>query len=432
MAMGGHGTSALNKFSYFNSTKLKEIAMLTRKSFIWNMMGSIVNAISSVILLIFVTRICHTEIAGIFSLGWVTAQLFMIIGNYGLRPFQASDINQTYKFSTYIFHRVITCTIMMIITLGLCLIKQYSFIESRIVILLCGYKMIEAFSDVFEGNLQQIGKLEQAGISLFIRTLISNIIFIIVIIITKNLDLALIGMFISASVLCVLFAILPNGKICLDNWIEKDALVSLFKIGAPLGSTLFMLAYMLNSPKYAMELVMPIEFQTYYSIIYTPAQVLNLLTALMVKPLLTTWAHYFNNEMYKEITQIVVKIVVAIAILTIIAVSIGGIIGIPILEFVYGLELKEYSFAFQIVLLGGGLNSLANIFYNALIVMRKQSKLFGIYLVGFLISLILPYLLIKRYFIFGGTLSYTIMMAVLNILMIRYILVVRRQLIDSN
>ena len=78
-------------------------------------MASGLNSVVSIILLLFVTTIAGTEDAGIFSLGFSTAQMMLCIGNYGMRNFQSTDIKDKYTFGTYLGSRILTNRIEMII-----------------------------------------------------------------------------------------------------------------------------------------------------------------------------------------------------------------------------------------------------------------------------------------------------------------------------
>ena len=63
--------------------KLDKIVRAEKKSeFFWNMLGSIANTSTTVILLMAVTNINGVYDAGIFSIAFATAQIMMIIGNY--------------------------------------------------------------------------------------------------------------------------------------------------------------------------------------------------------------------------------------------------------------------------------------------------------------------------------------------------------------
>ncbi len=56
----------------------------------WNMMGSLVNAAVSVLLLMMVTRTLGDEKAGIFSLGFSVSLMMLTVGMFEVRPFQSA------------------------------------------------------------------------------------------------------------------------------------------------------------------------------------------------------------------------------------------------------------------------------------------------------------------------------------------------------
>ena len=70
-----------------------------KKAFLWNMIGSTCYSGSSFLYLLVVTRICGATLAGFFSLSYATAQLLLQVGRYGVRTYQATDLNQKYSFS---------------------------------------------------------------------------------------------------------------------------------------------------------------------------------------------------------------------------------------------------------------------------------------------------------------------------------------------
>ena len=65
-----------------------------KKAFLWNMIGSTCYSGSSFLYLLVVTRICGATLAGFFSLSYATAQLLLQVGRYGVRTYQATDLNQ--------------------------------------------------------------------------------------------------------------------------------------------------------------------------------------------------------------------------------------------------------------------------------------------------------------------------------------------------
>ena len=115
----------------------------------WNFLGSFANACASAVLLLAVTRLCGAETAGIFSIAFVTAQMLMAVGNYGVRAYQVSDADGKIQFKEYKAHRIITCSTMLFFVLCFIFARGYSQPIAYIVLLMGGYKMIDSYADVY-------------------------------------------------------------------------------------------------------------------------------------------------------------------------------------------------------------------------------------------------------------------------------------------
>ena len=150
----------------------------TKAAFIWNILGSIAVAASSLLLLMFAGRAQGESAAGVFSIALAISQLFSTIGLFEMRNFQSSDLKEKYLFSDYFTFRIFACLVMMILSTVYIIFKGYAGIEFKVLFSMCVYKMFDSFVDVCYGMLQQKNKLEIAGKSLFFRTTICTILFI--------------------------------------------------------------------------------------------------------------------------------------------------------------------------------------------------------------------------------------------------------------
>ena len=83
-------------------------------NYIWNAIGGMLNAGQSVLVLIIVTRVCGLEAAGLYSIAFATGNLFMYLGNYGVRNYQVSDVDEKFPFRSYILHRLLTVALMLL------------------------------------------------------------------------------------------------------------------------------------------------------------------------------------------------------------------------------------------------------------------------------------------------------------------------------
>ena len=150
---------------------------IVRDSYIWNIVGSTLNSFQSVLFLVLLTRLVLLGESGIFTISFAYSNLFLTIGKYGMRYYQVSDQNNDYSLIEYTKSRFVTTFAMIITTVAVIYVvaykSNYSIRKTIIVYLVCFYRIPEAFEDVFQGNLQQNGRMDIASKSLAIRMIIS-------------------------------------------------------------------------------------------------------------------------------------------------------------------------------------------------------------------------------------------------------------------
>src|SRR5574344_59701 len=161
-----------------------------KKNFIWNLVGTTLNAFNSFFFMIIVMRVMGSEQAGIFTTTFSLACLFCIIGTYYGRVFHVTDISNKYTNKEYIVHRFITCFIMILITIIYAFAKGYNNYKFMILLLLSLYKCNEAISEIFFGIMQRNDKLYLVGQSLTIKSICSLLVFAITLYFSKNLILS--------------------------------------------------------------------------------------------------------------------------------------------------------------------------------------------------------------------------------------------------
>ena len=389
---------------------------IEKKGVIWNVLGSVANASASIVLLLVVTRICGTETAGVFSIAFVTAQMFMNLGNYGVRAYQVSDKYEVYSFKEYEWNRYITCFIMLLAVFGFVCIRGYDFRVGIVVMLMGIWKMLDAMADVYEGRLQQKNRLDLAGESLFFRTIAGVICFCFVIWITNSLIYAGIWTIVISALLLFVLAWLPVSRMKTSHKrLKSFNVLRLLAECFPLFFSLSLLAYIINVPKYAIEQFMSYDEQTYYNIIYMPAQVIYLLAAFAFKPFLTNLTEVYH-ESVSQFKKKVFRFVLLTGALTSVVMLVCFFIGIPILEILFGVELKPYKSAFIIVLLGGGFNAVSSFLYFMLAIMRRQRVTMVAYICGVFTALLSSEFLVKSWGIEGAAVVYCISMFVIALI----------------
>ncbi len=381
----------------------------SKKNFFWNMTGSMCNALSSMILLSIVTRAIDSANGGIFSLAFSTAQLLQTVGCFETRVIQASDTKEECSFSIYFTFRLISSFVMMLLAFGYILKNRIFGTKAFVILVICLYKAIDAISDSCMGLYQQKLRIDMSGKSLSYRVIISTISFAISCSVTKNLVISSIIMVVIETICFFLFDITSIHYFAdLKITFNYEKMKSIFLTCIPLCIGSFMISYILNAPKYAIDKYLGDVMQNYYGFIMMPAFVINLFSLFVFRPLLTTLAIFWNDNSIKKCVQIVVKCCLWIVFLTVAALIGSYLMGIWILNLISGLDLSSYRIDLVLIMFGGGLNAFIMLFYNVLAVIRKQNIVFIGYLIGFSISLLITSYFVSNYMIRGAAISYII------------------------
>jgi len=383
------------------------------------MIGSTCYSGSSFLYLLVVTRICGAQLAGFYSLSYATAQLLLQVGRYGVRTYQATDLNRKYSFSEYKLSRLITCALMMLFGI---VYSSYSFSGEYIIIsiFIIMMKMIDAVEDVFHGNLQQKYHVEQMGKSLAIRNIYSAVFFTGVLIITKSLYITCVATAITSLILCLAVNTWFSGRYGTLGEKQGSPALShvweLLKICTPMFVGTFLSLLLYNVPKYAMAGVMTDEYQTYYSILFMPSFVITLMCEFVFKPTITTIAELWWENNIKKFVTYVLRII-GIILVCCVGIVIGGhLIGRTLLEIIYGVDLSPFKLQFIVLLVGGGISAEVYMLYNILIAIRWGKCLLPVYSITAVLTIAVARTMVKQWGIMGAALNYLLSCSILFIL----------------
>lgn len=356
-----------------------------KKDYFWNMMGSGMAAAFSVLIIWIVTRITGEYTGGVFAFAYTVAQQLQTVGQYEVRNFQSTDIKEQFSFDTYLSFRIITCGIMLFGAAIYGVAHEGLTVSAFIIFLACVLKFFDAFEDVFHGMFQQHRHLYIAGKALFYRLLFTLGSFIVTLIITKNLVVS-----------CIISIIISTIALIALNFPQAKKFVSIrpafywSKIKAlcitclPLFLGSFILLFIYNLPRYRMEAFLPKNYQTYYTILFMPASVINLFSGFAFKPMLTTLAVSWNEKREGQFFKMLFGGLGMVLIFTLVVTLCGYFLGIPVLSWFYGVQLTEYKTALLFFLIGGGFSAANIILYYGLTVMRKQKLV----LLGYILTVL--------------------------------------------
>ena len=172
---------------------------IQRDAQIWHTVFSMLTAVQSTLLLFILARVCGSGDAGIFSLAISVGYLMIMIGNYGVRNYQVTDIVPVYGFREYRTHRWTTCLIMTAVSLGYVLLRGYETEKALSVFLVCVLKVIESVENVYHAEYQRVNRLDTASKIGTIRISTTTLAFVAAILITRSLWISILVMDLAAA-----------------------------------------------------------------------------------------------------------------------------------------------------------------------------------------------------------------------------------------
>ena len=395
---------------------------LEKENMIWNMTGSFFYAFASMVLSFLVLRIAGEEQGGIFSFGFSTVgQQMFLLAYFGIRPFHITDGTNQYRFGDYLHHRYVTCAMALLLGAGYLACIGYSWQKAQIIFLLIVYKVIDGFADVYESEFQRQGCLYLTGRSNTFRTILSVGVFLATLVSGAGLFAACAAAVLGQIAGVVLFdiVVLRELKRVDYGWSAKQG-VSLTASSILLFVSVFLDFYIFSAAKYAIDAHLGDAASGYFNVIFMPTSVINLAAGFVIRPFLTYLTDCWNEHRFSDFKKKLLTIMAVIGGLTVLAVGGTVVLGRPVLALLEWLLGKSYSGtltalwpAFIMIVLGGGFYAVLNLYYYALVILRRQKLIFGIYAVLTVLAAILAPRLTVALGIFGAAFAYLILMIVM-------------------
>ena len=400
----------------------------TSRDFMWNSIGQGAWGMVFPILTIVVTQLAGVERAGMFSFGFVVANLLYIIGTYGVRTYQVSDLDEFHAFSDYQVNRLGTCLALLAVGFLFCKVMGYEGEMFTMCMAIFVYKAFDALGEVYEGRLQQVDKLYLGGISLAIRSVVAFLAYAIVLLVTGDLGVAAIAMAVGSGATFV-FVTFPLTLLETPRSTPFNlrSVGELFRACFPVFLALFLYALIDNLPKFVMQGAnLPYENQLYFNALYFPAQAILITVQLIYRPLLVKMAQAWADESRRSRFDIlIVGMMLLIVAITVVSIIFMAWIGLRIMGFLYGIDFGPYAQLAYIMLAAGGVTAAIDFLYQIITILRRQQVVLSLYLITFGFSLLVLILMTTMMQLEGAVVGYLIVMSILLILLVREYIVQR-------
>lgn len=382
-----------------------------RSSVLWNAVGGMMNAGQAAIILIFISYRLGIKTAGIVTIAYAVANLFLSIGKYGIRNYQVTDVKGDFTFSDYFYSRCITTTIALALFLAylgyVLTFGGYSSEKACILFEVTFLKLIDACEDVYIGRYQQVGRFDVGAKIMAVRMILSSAAISLSVLAGLGIYLSLLGGILVSLILDFYFIrhtfSIAKARILPGN---SKKVRQLLKICMPLciGTTLSI--YIGNIPKYMIDAYMSEETQAIFGYIMMPVFVIMLLNQFIYQPMIKELGDLWDSRNFTGFKRSVTKQCRIVAGLTFIVIVGGLLLGLPVLGMMYNVNLSAYKSEFFVLLLGGSFYALAYYLNVPITTIRKQNYIAYGYALATVLSVIFGRQLVVAKGMMGAALLY--------------------------
>lgn len=380
-----------------------------KKDYIWNSIGSFLQSAISPILLIVITRLNGVGDSGLFSFAMSLSVVFWAISLWGGRTYQVSDAKKEFSSGDYIVVRFISSLIVAVFSISFCVLSGYDLIKTELIMVLVSFKILESIADSMYGVLQIHNKLYIVGISLTMKSVFGFMLFTLVDILTKNIIYGALSIFL-VNIAVVIFYDIPWMKHVESVGLTKKNIMQAGKImkkTAEVFVVVFLTMFSLNIPRYFLDKYHYDQIG-YFGIMAMPITLLTLFISFVLQPNVVNLSELLKKKKIKEFTKIVSKIDFITFTLGILFVVSSYLIGVWVLNTVFGIDINNFRIDLTIMVIGAVANAFVSIYVNLLIILRRFKGQFYTLLVTNILAVILSVYLIDRLAMLGSVLVFMI------------------------
>lgn len=380
-----------------------------KKDYIWNSIGSFLQSAISPILLIVITRLNGVGDSGLFSFAMSLSVVFWAISLWGGRTYQVSDAKKEFSSGDYIVVRFISSLIVAVFSISFCVLSGYDLIKTELIMVLVSFKILESIADSMYGVLQIHNRLYIVGISLTMKSVFGFILFTLVDILTKNIIYGALSIFI-VNIAVVIFYDIPWMKHVESVGLTKKNIIQAVKImkkTAEVFVVVFLTMFSLNIPRYFLDKYHYDQIG-YFGIMAMPITLLTLFISFVLQPNVVNLSELLKKKKIKEFTKIVSKIYFITFTLGILFVISSYLIGVWVLNIVFGIDINNFRIDLTIMVIGAVANAFVSIYVNLLIILRRFKGQFYTLLVTNILAVVLSAYLIDRLAMLGSVLIFMI------------------------
>lgn len=340
----------------------------------WNAAVNLAAAGLSACLLMLASHISGAYWCGVITLGLAMSMQLFTLGNFTMGSYQASDVSETRSFSDYVGAKTLSLGVMLLVAVAWLKLGNFGRDKALAFTALMGYQTSDAFSNVFFARYQQKRRLDLGCKIRLAKILAFAGTYAGVLFATRNPVPAL---WAGAGVHAGLFFALDVPRIRefgpLEWRLPGRASLAILAACLPLALNSFLVMYVNNGPRFAVDEELGEETLAAYGALFMVSFAVAMCGDFLMNPQVVRLAEAVRRRDRTSAWKIVRRQTIIIVGLGAAGLATGAAVGIPILSWLFGLDLKGLRTVLLVLLCGGILLAFYQLGQIVLIVLRRQA-----------------------------------------------------------
>lgn len=340
----------------------------------WNAIVNGAAAGLSFFLLLLASRLAGAYWCGVAALGLAMSQQLFTLGNFTMGSYQASDVEERRTFDDYAAAKATTVSAMLLAGAAWLAFGGFSRDKALCFLALLAYQASDAFSNAFFSRYQQKGRLDTACRVRFAKIVAFAAVYAAVLAATRNVPAALAAA--AAAHAALFFATdVPLLRVFgpLRLRFPGRAALSILPACFPLAFNSFLLMYVNNAPRFAVDAVLDEEALARFSALFMVSFVVAVCADFLMNPQVVRLAEAVRAGDRAAAGRTLLRPLAAIALLGAAGLAVAATFGAPLLAWIFGLDLSPHRDTLCAALAGGVLVALYQLGQTVLVVLRKQA-----------------------------------------------------------
>lgn len=351
-----------------------EQELSVKKNMLWNSFGSLVNLGCQWLMTVLIVRVADGyEAAGVFSLAMSVYGIFGMIAQYRMYTYQISDVSNENTVGEYLSFRLVTNVISLVLCVAYMVFTCSR--DSWLTIILYGvYRSIALVIDVFHGCDQRHHRMDYIGISLSLQGVASLVLFLVVFVFSRSLELAVASMIVAVAVVGIAYDYprtrrLEKIKLGISRKKTVYLLVSCFSIVAASAISSATPAV----PRQVLSFLMGNEALGIYASVAAPVMVIQMGSSYIYGPLLGYYSERYYANDPRGLLSLMRKSLALILGVCVVCAVLLGVLGEFVLVLFFGESISPYVYLLY-PLLGFALLTGLMWFLNDLLIALRNFK----------------------------------------------------------